>query len=152
MERYYIAYGSNLNKEQMEMRCPGAIPMGTAFLEGYRLAFKGSKTGAYLTVEQQAGSKVPVAVWAITAEHERALDRYEGYPNFYYKKEFKKKIGKKEITCFLYIMNEEREYGLPSDFYIMTCAQGYDDFDLDEKYLQEAINFTEKEILKHGKQ
>ena len=48
-KRYYLAYGSNLNMEQMHYRCPGAVPLGTAELEGYRLLFKGSKTGAYLT-------------------------------------------------------------------------------------------------------
>ena len=44
-KRYYLAYGSNLNRKQMEMRCPGAKVVGTALLEGYELLFKGSKTG-----------------------------------------------------------------------------------------------------------
>ena len=41
-KRYYLAYGSNLNRKQMQMRCPGAKPIGTALLEGYELLFKGS--------------------------------------------------------------------------------------------------------------
>ena len=47
-KRYYIAYGSNLNIPQMRMRCPGARIIGTSVVEGYRLLFKGSRTGSYL--------------------------------------------------------------------------------------------------------
>ena len=86
-KRYYLAYGSNLNRKQMEMRCPGAKVVGTALIEGYGLLFKGSKTGFYLTIEPKADGVVPVAVWEVTAEHERMLDRYEGCPVCYYKKE-----------------------------------------------------------------
>ena len=28
MEKIYIAYGSNMNKEQMAVRCPNAVPIG----------------------------------------------------------------------------------------------------------------------------
>ena len=51
------------------------------------LLFKGSKTGSYLTIEPKEGSRVPVAAWEVSAEDELALDRYEGFPTFYYKKE-----------------------------------------------------------------
>lgn len=50
-KRYYIAYGSNLNLRQMKMRCPTAKVMGTAVIKNYELLFKGSLTGAYLTIE-----------------------------------------------------------------------------------------------------
>ena len=43
--RYYIAYGSNLNMEQMGIRCPSATAVGTGFLKGFRLMYKGSLTG-----------------------------------------------------------------------------------------------------------
>ena len=43
-KRYYIAYGSNLNIQQMQMRCPYAAVLGTAELDGWELLFKGSKT------------------------------------------------------------------------------------------------------------
>ena len=51
-KRYYIAYGSNLNVPQMQMRCPHATILGTAALKGWELLFKGSKTGSYLTIEE----------------------------------------------------------------------------------------------------
>ena len=86
-KRYYIAYGSNLNVAQMVRRCPNAVPIGTAVLEHNTLYFRGSGTGYYLTIEPKIGGKVPVAIWEVTPEDEQALDRYEGFPRFYYKPE-----------------------------------------------------------------
>ena len=92
MKKYYLAYGSNLNIPQMQFRCPEARIVGTAVIEGYRLLFKGSKTGSYLTIEKAEGYEVPVGVWEVSERDERNLDRYEGYPTFYYKKEMQLKV------------------------------------------------------------
>ena len=94
--KYYLAYGSNLNVRQMMHRCPGAKPVGKMVLEGYELLFKGSKTGSYLTIEKKRGGKVPVGIWQVTEQHEKALDRYEGFPVFYYKKEIPITEGKRK--------------------------------------------------------
>ena len=77
-KKYYLAYGSNLNRKQMQMRCPGAKVIGTALLEGYELLFKGSKTGFYLTIEPKTDGGVAVAVWEVTAEAEQRLDSCDG--------------------------------------------------------------------------
>ena len=50
-KRYYIAYGSNLNVQQMQMRGPHAKGVGAATLEGWGLVFKGRKTGSYVSIE-----------------------------------------------------------------------------------------------------
>ena len=39
--KYYIAYGSNLNLEQMARRCPTAKMIGSTTLKNYRLMFRG---------------------------------------------------------------------------------------------------------------
>lgn len=149
--RYYIAYGSNLNIQQMRMRCPKARIVGTSVIKNYQLLFKGSKTGSYLTIEPNIGAKVPVAVWKITASDERNLDRYEGYPNFYYKTEMTLDIkdirtGKiRKLNAFVYIMHEERKLGIPSGFYVRTCLEGYKSFGFDEKYLYDAIAISRRD-------
>ena len=150
-KRYYIAYGSNLNISQMRMRCPGARIIGTSVIEDYQLLFKGSKTGSYLTIEPMEGAEVPVVIWKVTESDEKALDRYEGYPNFYYKKEMNlditgiktKKVRRRD--AFVYIMHEERELGIPSGFYVKTCLDGYRAFGFDEKYLFDAIRISRRD-------
>lgn len=144
MKKYYLAYGSNLNVVQMRWRCPDARALGTATIEDYRLLFKGSKTGSYLTIEAQEGAQVPVAVWKVSEEDEKRLDRYEGSPTFYYKKELELtftgiKTGKKrKRKCFVYIMHEDRPIGIPSRSYVENCIEGYRDFGFNLKYLKDA--------------
>ena len=88
MSKYYLAYGSNLSVAQMAQRCSDAVYVGTAMLNDYQLLFKGSQSGNYLTAEPKKGYKVPLLVWKISDRDEAWLDRYEGYPKYYYKKEF----------------------------------------------------------------
>ncbi len=151
-KRYYIAYGSNLNVEQMSERCPAATPIGTAILHDYELYFKGSGTGSYLTIEPKIGGKVPVAIWEVTPLDELALDRYEGYPRFYYKQDFTLEVtdlnGEEfgEMECFAYVMTKGRHYGLPTAYYLATCMRGYKNFGFDGRILITAMERT-REIL-----
>ena len=155
--RYYIAYGSNLHIQQMKHRCPDARVVGTATLKGWRLLFKGSKTGSYLTIEKAEGYEVPVAVWKVSERDERNLDFYEGFPSFYYKKDMHLQVkGIKtgtiyERDCFVYIMHEEREIGIPSDFYVRVCAEGYRAFGFNYARLFEALKHSKEVAHGNGK-
>lgn len=152
-EKLYLAYGSNLNVRQMLTRCPNAILFGIAEINDYELLFKGSKTGAYLTIERRKGSSVPVGVWAVTECDIRALDRYEGFPAFYYKKVFRRQIWGKDgenlgvRECFAYIMHEDREIGIPSSIYVNTCREGYKHFGFDTDSLMDAIKRSKEAVL-----
>ena len=150
MKKYYIAYGSNLNVRQMKFRCPTAKVVGTSVIKGYELLYKGSKTGSYLTIEKKKGGVVTVAVWEVTARDEKNLDAYEGYPNFYYKKNMKIKLSEtgKTIDAFVDIIHEERSLGIPSQSYIKTCRFGYTIFGFDFKYLDKAYEKSVKGVSK----
>lgn len=145
VKKYYVAYGSNLNVRQMIMRCPNARIIGTSEIPDYELLFKGSKTGSYLTIESKVGASVPVGVWKVNSTDETALDRYEGFPTFYYKTEVELPIkgirtGKiRNRTAFVYIMHEDRPFGIPSRYYVETCLEGYRNFGFDKNVLFEAV-------------
>lgn len=137
--RYYLAYGSNLNKEQMYHRCPQAQFVGTTSLEGYRLAFRSSATGnAYLTIIPDCHATVSVGVWLISPADEMALDDYEDYPSLYRKEYLQVNLSSltQELTvtpannsscsCLVYIMNPDHHNPATAD-YIVSCRQGYDD-------------------------
>lgn len=144
MEKLYLAYGSNLNKPQMEARCPTARVLGTAALEGWRLAFRGRGAGNYLTIQPAPGFSVPVAVWAVTGEDERALDAYEDYPAFYDKVPLPityQELGTGRALsrdAFVYIMREGFPAGPPTPEYLRACQEGYQAFGFDLGILQEA--------------
>ena len=144
-ENYYLAYGSNLSVEQMLHRCPDAVYAGTAEIKGYRLLFKGSRTGSYLTIEPKKGRKVPALVWKVSEADEAALDLYEGFPRFYRKETMEVEIHSladgaavAAARAFVYIMDEARPSGQPSEAYYRVCAEGYRRFGFDEKILQRA--------------
>ena len=150
--KLYLAYGSNLNIRQMRMRCPGAKVAGTATIADYELLFKGSMTGSFLTIERKDGASVPVGVWQVTEADVKALDRYEGYPKFYYRKSLFLPVKDiqtgqvRKCRAFVYIMHEERALGIPCDSYVRTCTEGYKDFGFDTDFLERAISIS-KEAL-----
>ena len=151
MSKYYLAYGSNLNIRQMSHRCPSAVVVGTTIIKDYRLKFKGSRTGSYLTIEKAKGYEVPVAVWKVNEEDERALDCYEGYPSFYYKKEIdidfisiKRKLPH-HAKAFIYIMHEDRNLGVPTKYYVDVCLEGYKTFNFNPERIIEALKLSLEE-------
>ena len=122
--KLYIAYGSNLNIEQMGHRCPYAVPLGTTELRDYRLMFRGG-SNAVATVEPHEGGSVPVLLWEITPSDEEALDRYEGWPRLYRKETVTVNFKGKPVEAMVYIMNEVYPYGLPGDYYLDVIKEGY---------------------------
>ena len=141
MSKYYIAYGSNMDTNQMEYRCPESLLVGTGWINDYELLFKGSLTGFYATIEQNADSKVPCYIWSITEADEKSLDRYEGYPTFYYKKTLPVElIDGGTIEGMAYIMHEERELGIPYANYFNNMREVYAIENWDDKILWDALD------------
>lgn len=144
MSRIYIAYGSNINKNQMALRCPTARVKGTGYIEGWSLYFKGSPSSAVATIEPEKNSTVPVLVWEIEPDDEKALDRYEGFPWLYRKEIITAVVGEKQVEGMVYIMNGERCYGAPSESYYETILQGYEEFGMDINYFNKACKRSAK--------
>ena len=110
-QRLYAAYGSNLNLRQMKYRCPGAQLIGTGEIENYELQFKGRPSNAFATIAPKEGSRVPVALWKIGPKEEHALDRYEGFPSHYFKRNLPVQAAGKEVTAMAYIMDLKMDFG-----------------------------------------
>ena len=111
----YIAYGSNMVKEQMAHRCPNAKLIGTGQLPNHRLEFY-----LHATVERSRahGASVPVAVWEIDADDEMSLDRYEGFPTYYTKHRRTVLMDDgSRIEGMVYIMNLIRPYPPVESYY-----------------------------------
>ena len=126
MSKKYFAYGSNLNKEQMTKRTPFASSVGQAYIDGWRLVFRG-----VADIEPHEGSTLAVGLWNITEPDEENLDIYEGYPRLYRKEEI--------LGMMTYRMNSV-EIVPPYEGYFNTILQGYRDFGLDTDLLYEALD------------
>lgn len=147
--RYYIAYGSNINKRQMAQRCPDSTLIGRSFVEDFKLSFKGEKDGIYLTIEKSKGSRVPVLVWKTSLDDEKTLDIYEDFPNLYYKDIMEVNVKlensheNKLLKAYVYKMHDDFKHGLPSRIYYNTCLEGYEEVDFDKTILENALNESE---------
>ena len=139
MKIIYIAYGSNMHLVQMAHRCPDAKLLGTSQIEGYALEFHGGNGGAVATIVPREDSRVPVVLWEISERDERNLDRYEGFPRLYFKKDFRVYLGKRKVSAFAYIMASGYDVGIPSEYYYNVILEGYTDNDIDTKPLFSAL-------------
>ena len=146
----YIAYGLNMDREGMKLRCPTATFLGMAKLNGYRLEFR-----TFATVVPDENSYVPVMVWDIKKRDEQTLDRVESYPEYYRKEtvEFdwafdnnhNEKSGKDK--AMIYIMNEGRgRLSRPSQGYYDLIKFTWVEYGFPVEPLQEALFKSKKAI------
>jgi hypothetical protein len=92
------------------------------------------------TVQPAPGQRVPGALWAITDECERSLDRFEAYPSLYRKQQ----VQMDDRPVMFYVMNQDPP-AEPAVDYLMTIAEGYEDFGLDLQDLWTAVRTTQEE-------
>lgn len=149
--KLYIAYGSNMDEKQMAHRCPNAKLIGASEVKDHELLFKGSQTGSYATIEPKKGKNVPVLVWKITAKDEQNLDLYEGYPTFYYKKNLPVTVDGEALTAMVYIMDEKRILGMPSNHYLDILDRAYHKFGFNYDILIEAYIKSRKAVCGNGR-
>ena len=136
MTKLMIAYGSNLNKRQMRLRCPTARPLGKFTMRDARLVFR-----VYADLELKPGAEVPCGLWSINAADERALDAYEGCQaaHGYYKEYITLLYAGRPRKAMLYLMRSDAGIAPPSQAYADTIREGYQDFGMNPKYLDAAI-------------
>lgn len=138
----YFAYGSNLNLGQMARRCPRARRVQPYSHAGYQLVFRG-----VADITPSSEDVVFGGLWEITKACELALDRYEGYqPNrpesgMYRKIYWRDRVQGEPVQIMAYTMNSHR-FAMPVDAYFESIRQGYFDWGLDTRMLDEALDAT----------
>ena len=142
----YAAYGSNMDPAQMAHRCPHSPVRGTGWLPGWRLTFGGEDVGwegALATVvEDSPGAAVPrggvfVALYDLTPNDERELDRWEGVTlGVYDKIRVRAHTLDGEEVAWLYALRAY-EGGLPSARYLGILADGAEKAGAPDDYVAE---------------
>lgn len=132
-KRLYIAYGSNINLEQMAYRCPNSKIVSKEMLKGYELEFRG-----VATIVPNDKSEVPILIWEIDGRDEHSLDRYEGFPNLYHKELFEIEVDGEKKECMAYLMNKG-QISPPTSYYYNVINQGYEANGMDTSYLRAAL-------------
>jgi len=129
---YYFAYGFNLGRKQMLERCHDAKPKFVATLLNYKLIFAGWSRkwhGGVASIKPFRDEKVIGAVYEISEKDLRSLDKHEGCPTVY---------GRRNVVVIMkdgtpveavtYIKREQSEETQPSPEYLEVLRQGYKDW------------------------
>jgi gamma-glutamylcyclotransferase (GGCT)/AIG2-like uncharacterized protein YtfP len=106
----YFAYGSNMDFDRIKNRDSSAKIIGSAILEGFELVFnkvasKNPKISYANVYENEASVTEGILYELDSLIH---LDKYEGHPNDYIRKEMEVKCGEKKILAWVYIANEDK--------------------------------------------
>jgi gamma-glutamylcyclotransferase (GGCT)/AIG2-like uncharacterized protein YtfP len=123
----------------MSFRCPKATPVQAFELKDWELDF-----ATHATIRPRKGSIVQGALWQLTVECEESLDRFEGFP-VYYRKTLLKQDGQEFMV---YIMNYPISYP-PAPGYVETIRNGYEDWKLNQNYLQQALDQFSPDMLNY---
>ena len=131
----------------MAERCPNASYLGNTTLKDWRLIFK-----SVATIKKDLGKYVPLGVFQITEECEKALDTYEDYPQLYDKKELDVILDGTQVKAMTYVMVEKYGIAPPSIKYFNVISEGYKNCDLNSDFLLEAEQYSIKANSGNGYQ
>ncbi|KAK0463914.1 Butirosin biosynthesis, BtrG-like protein [Desarmillaria tabescens] len=127
----YFAYGSNLWREQMNLRCPENNFLGVGLLKEWRWIINGR--GYANIVPSKTGDDVYGLLYKINGVDEKVLDLYEGIPTSYQKKILPVMIlgtdnkDNTMINCLVYVDTERVLDSIPKDEYIGRMNKGITD-------------------------
>jgi hypothetical protein len=127
----HFAYASNMSRELMRPRCPGAVELGPAFLEDHRFFITAD---GFASVASRAGARIHGVFWRLTPRDRVALDRYEGVSfGLYRPVTLSVRFARTRVSALVYfarsrrsgrpkpgymelVWKSARDHGLPGDY------------------------------------
>lgn len=134
-----FAYGSNMPTVRLRERCPSAVPLGVAQLNGYELRWhKRSKDGSgKCDIVSLASPEAQVlgVLYEIADAEKGALDRAEGLGYGYKEIEIQVLCDGKQMTAKAYQATEIDHSLTPYTWYRALVLAGAKEHDLPEDYI-----------------
>jgi gamma-glutamylcyclotransferase (GGCT)/AIG2-like uncharacterized protein YtfP len=138
LKLYYFAYGSNMNWEQMQRRCPSAKFVCVARLKDYRFAIARHsrlRNCGTANIFVETGSEVWGIVYDVSEQELRILDDFEdGYRR---ERMLVLAIGNSQssVEVLVYMAEKEDNVPLPSSEYKQLVVAGAKHWNIPEIYL-----------------
>lgn len=153
IRKYFAAYGSSMNVNQMSSICPEAYPFAWGIIEDFELEFRN-----YANIKKYKGKIVPIVLWNITEQDEEALDNCENM-ELYSKEIINVKLTdvndrvaqyhvnhyREGVDALVYILKDEKlsPSKSPSLEYYQSILEGYQDNNINLEPLEKAMNQAE---------
>jgi len=139
---YYFAYGSNLSHKQMSERCPGSKFIKKVFLKGYKFVYDGCSKKwkqAVANIIESPDDGVWGGLFEITEKHLKTLDKYEGYPHSYQRKETNVEDKSGNVYSAIIYYRTGKEPGEPNPKYRQIVTIGAKDCGINDNYIHNVI-------------
>jgi gamma-glutamylcyclotransferase (GGCT)/AIG2-like uncharacterized protein YtfP len=129
----YFAYGSNMNRDAMRLRCPGSRPMSRARLARHKLFIM--KPG-YASVKRDPRADVHGVLYEVALSDIPRLDRYEDVGRGLYAKVTQSVLREagSAVRALLYVGNSTSE-GRPAAAYLHEIVAAAKDWEFPEVYI-----------------
>ena len=116
----YFAYGMNTNLDEMRRRCPGAVSLGAAWIDGYEFVFR-----THADIVRTPGGRCHGVLWDISSQDLKALDALEGYPYYYTRFRVRVNCGDHFVYALTYQMTDQSYTQAPAAGYLEMVTDGY---------------------------
>ncbi|HEY7248078.1 MAG TPA: gamma-glutamylcyclotransferase family protein [Xanthobacteraceae bacterium] len=135
----HFAYGSNMSRALMRVRCPAAAPVGVATLPGWRFVINPDGLGS---IAPQPGARVHGVLWRLSARDLAALNTYESVASaLYVRRHLPVRCGERQTAALVYVARRQGE-GRPRPGYIDLVVSASRDWNLPERYVQSLMRWA----------
>jgi hypothetical protein len=128
----HFAYGSNMSRALMGMRCPSARALGTASLSGWRFVVDPDGVGS---IEPGSGALLRGVLWRVGLRDLAAINAYEGIDSgLYLRRVLPVRYGRRLQPALTYIARRRGE-GAARPGYISLVVEAAREWDLPASYI-----------------
>ncbi len=140
MQKYFIAYGTNILSDELAKSFPEAKIISYGYVKNYALEFVGYNGHAIAVAVKKKGEKLPVAIWDFPKEMRHTLSNFESFPYLYERKTVTAHVGKMRLKGEIYIPKQELNYGNPSNEYLQTLRDAYQEAGFNPQLIDLALS------------
>jgi gamma-glutamylcyclotransferase (GGCT)/AIG2-like uncharacterized protein YtfP len=123
-----------MSRELMRLRCPAAIPLGVARLDGWRFTIT---TDGYASIAPKLGAVVHGVLWRISPRDRAVLDAYEDLSSGLYHRRTLPVQYKTGVVSALVYVGRQRRDGQPRPGYLEIVVAAARDWSLQPRYVME---------------
>jgi cation transport regulator ChaC len=129
----HFAYGSNMSRAAMKRRCPSAVALGPAILDGWRFVIG---IGGHGSIEPESGSVVHGVLWRLASRDLAAINAYEGVDTgVYLRRTLPVRHGRHLQPALVYIVRRPG-HGTPRPAYIRMIVEAAQAWKLPQSHVR----------------
>ena len=133
----YFAYGSNMDPEQMQSRCPNHRVIGVGYLNHYTLAFtrwSRSWNSGTADILPERGKRVYGVLYDLSLDDLKRMDKFADYPTSYTRQDLVVAFEGESLPALTYMAVRQGVF-FPSKSYLEKMIQGAAKSNIPEKYI-----------------